>query len=115
MNGKSAEKIAANVLEKEGQQPDGRLETRDGFTSGQFDGVHGIDLVGADKQGKPIIVEVKETQHGEAKLDDDPLKSMKEYEKPVQQDGKWVKPEGDGSLRDVKQMDDDWVKDRWYA
>lgn len=114
LDGKTGEKIAANVLEKEGHKPGGWIESQDGFVSGQFDGVHGIDLVGATKEGKPIIVEVKETR-GEAKLDDDPLKSMEgtRYEKPVLQDGKWVVPKGDGSLSDVKQMDDNWVKDRW--
>jgi len=111
---KTGEKIAANVLEKEGQKRGGRIETQDGFVSGQFDGVHGIDLVGATKDGRPMIVEVKETQ-SQAKLKDDPLKSMQgtQYEKPVLQDGKWVVPEGDGSLSDVKQMGDDWVKNRW--
>jgi hypothetical protein len=98
LNGKTGEEIAKTVIKNEPdflKNAEGEPAKIKGVADGQFDGVHGIDLVAADAEGRPIIIEVKEVQGNPAHLNEKSLTSLeKEY-------------------GEVKQMDDKWVKDRW--
>jgi hypothetical protein len=97
LSGDDAEKYAKTVLEKEGLSgANGSRERLLGVTEGQFSGRQGIDLVGASEEHKPVPIEIKEIQQGQAHLNDKPLTSVES------KDG-----------RPVKQMDDTWTRDRY--
>lgn len=98
LDGESGEQIAKTALENEPgllKNPDGSDMQLKGVADGKFDNVHGIDLVGADKDGKPVIIEVKSTIHDRA-LETKACTSIET-----------------GDESQAYQMDDNWVKDRW--
>jgi len=99
LDGDVGESTAKAALEHQPgvlKNADGSDKVIKGVADGQYDSKHGIDLVAADANGKPVVVEVKERKDKPAELDDDPLTSIETK---------------DGSP--VKQMDDKWVQDRW--
>lgn len=98
LDGQTGEAIAKTVIENQTgclKSSDGEAIKVQGVAYGQYDGVHGIDLVAADQSGKPVIIEVKEVQNNPAHLNEKSLSSL------------------EAEYGEVKQMDDTWVKDRW--
>lgn len=124
MDDKQAEQFAACVMEHEGI-PDGnggteRVNGR--IVPGQFDNAnHGIDLVAADRDGVPILMEVKKYNHTSAvHLTDLPLTGERtpfepEVQKLARQRSReelLINPRFD-KPSDVRQMNDLWIRDRW--
>lgn len=98
-DGDTAEQFTKTALAQEPgllKNHDGSDKPIQGVADGQYDGIHGIDLVAADKEGRPVVIEVKEMQDGQAHLNDRPVTTI----------------DGPGDS-DVHQMDDAWVRDRW--
>lgn len=124
MDDKQAEQYAACVMEHEGI-PDGNggTERVNGqVVPGQFDNAnHGIDLVAADRDGVPILMEVKKYNHtSSVHLTDLPLTGERtpfepEVQKLARQRSReeiLINPRFD-KPSDVRQMNDLWIRDRW--
>jgi hypothetical protein len=121
---KLAEKFSALVLKNEGI-PNGNGDTtpvKKDVVFGQYDDKnHGIDLVAADKDGNPIILEVKDYKDSKRVVLSDYLvkgEPDQPIEKAVQNlilDRK--KQFSDMSTLknpcEIRQMNDLWVRDRW--
>jgi hypothetical protein len=121
---KLAEKFTAIVFENEGI-PNGNGDTdpvRKEVVFGQYDNKnHGIDLVAADTEGVPIVIEVKDYKNSNTVLlSDYSLKGEvnQPLEIPVQglASERGRKFGDEGSLKnplEIRQMNDLWVRDRW--
>lgn len=121
---KQAEHFAACVIEHEGM-PDGNGRTEricGRAVQGQFDNAnHGIDLVAANEDGVPVLLEVKKYSRTSAvHLTDKSLTGgntpiepeVQKLAKIRRREELLTSPRFD-KPSDIRQMNDLWVRDRW--